>query len=92
MKTYNLYRWSVQARHGGPYSAPESLKLCLVGWRDHEAEVITTSAVEAADGRIITTHTGNKYILQDMDPAYREFLDKNNIPFDTNNPILLKKK
>jgi hypothetical protein len=92
MATYKLHRWSVRDRDENPYQAPECRTKCLVGFRDSEPKQIRTSHIVEANGREITTSSGSVYILEDMDPDYRAWLEEHDLEFDPENPVQFKKK
>lgn len=91
MATYHLYRWSLTSYASSPYFAPEQCKLSLVGYRDQNPCPIHTSDIKEVNGREITTTTGSVYILEDIDPEYRHWLNENGIEYDPANPIKVKK-
>ncbi len=84
---YKLSNWSVVSMINDPYLAPECNPICLMGFRDSEETEIRTSRIVAAEGKRVTTKSGNVYILQNVDPDYVAFLHTQNIVFDPNNPI-----
>jgi hypothetical protein len=88
---YNLYRWSVSAIYDNPYAAPEAGFACLVGHRNNEERRVRTSAIVSVKGREVTTFSGSVYILQDIDQNYRKFLEENNLEYDPEDPIKLRK-
>lgn len=87
MATYHLYRWSVT---GDFFQAPEIRQISLVGFRDQETKSVRTSHVMEVNGREITTRSGSVYILEDMDPDYRKFLEDTGYNIDEDNPIKIK--
>jgi hypothetical protein len=91
MATYHLYKWSIQGSFG-PYSAPESIRPCLVGFRGEDAKRVITSHIVETNGREITTSSGSVYILEDIDPDYLKYLDASGRTYDPMNPIPMKKK
>lgn len=88
MATYHLHRWSVS---GDAYQAPEIASKYLCGYRDQEEKPIRSSAITKIDGRTITTYSGSVYILEDIDPEYRQWLEDNEIAYDPENPIYFRK-
>ena len=88
---YHLYRWRVINAYNDPYRAPEANPKCLAGYRDKERKAVMTSAIVKAEGRQITTYSGSVYILEDMDPDYRQWLEKNNLSFDPESPLKIIK-
>ena len=88
MSTYHLHRWSVVA---DPYQAPEIQEKRLIGHRDQQPKAIRTGPVVKINGREITTWSGSVYILEDIDPEYRTWLEENNFCYDPENPLTLKK-
>ena len=68
--------------------------LCLTGEvynhpveRHYDGKLITTSYVEKAEGRTITTHSGTVYELGEIDPVYLKALKKSGIDYDPDNPV-----
>lgn len=90
MNTYRLHRWSI-VDDGDPYRAPEVRSLHLHGFRDDEQNAIVTSRVMEVNGRTITTRN-NIYILEDIHPEYLEWMGKNNMKYDYENPIKMVDK
>jgi hypothetical protein len=91
MATYHLYRWSVTSFSDNPWHAPEQRQLCLVGFRDQETKRVITSTIKEVNGREITTETGSKYLLEDIDPEYLSWMDAEGLVYDPINPIKVKK-
>lgn len=90
MATYHLYKWSVIPSRD-PYIAPDLNPGVLVGHRADDPREITTSRIVKAEGRTITTLSGSVYILEDIDPDYLLWLNQNNIPYNHEQPITVKK-
>lgn len=88
---YHLFRWSVTSMYDNPYMAPEANPKCLIGFRDQETKRVRTSALASINGREVTTQSGSIYILEDMDPEYRQWLDDNGLECDPDNPIRVRK-
>lgn len=92
-----LYKWSIGYAAGQDYVAPEIAKIGLIGKvynhpRKPDGWEVRTSAVVAANGRIITTHSGTVYELRgDPDPGYVAWLAANNLPpLDLDNPVKIR--
>jgi hypothetical protein len=91
--TYHLHRWSV-IMYGGPYTSPEASSKCLCGFRSpgNDAKKVRTSPIDKINGREITTESGSVYILEDMDPDYRSWMEQEGIEWDPECPLKFKKK
>lgn len=87
MTIYHLHRWSITR---DPYKAPEENTMRLSGFRDQDANKITTSIVVEINGREVTTYSGSVYILKDIDLDYLKFLDNIGEIYDWENPIRIK--
>jgi hypothetical protein len=92
MTTYRLHRWSVTQYSDDPYLAPEQQCASLLGTRDTDGRFVKTSPVVKVEGKQITTRSGSVYILEDMDPDFRLWLEEEGIEYDPENPITFKKK
>jgi hypothetical protein len=90
MARYNLHRWSVESV-GKAYWAPEQMRIALAGFRDQDIKKVITSSIVHVNGREITTASGSIYILQDIDPDYLTWMEKEGIVYDPINPIKVKK-
>jgi hypothetical protein len=90
MSTYHLYRWSVVGSTNDPFKAPEQIKVSLLGFRDQEEKKVRTSDIKEVNGREITTATGSVYILEDIDPEYRRWMEGEGLAYDPENPIKMK--
>jgi hypothetical protein len=89
-----IENWSTVNLAGTPFSAPEPVTLYLqgniYGHPDHDdGNCVTTNYIISVDERIVTTASGTKYLLGEEDPIWLEWLEKNNIEFDSENPIKL---
>ncbi len=87
-----LHRWSVTQSSDDSYLAPEQVSACLLGIRESDGRYVRTSPIVKADGKQITTKSGSVYILDDMDPDFRLWLEEQGIEYDPENPITFKKK
>lgn len=87
MSTYHLHRWSITTYSDDPWLAPEMNPICLLGCRIPGNKTVRTSPITQINGREITTETGSIYILEDMDPDYRHWLEDNGMEYDPANPI-----
>jgi hypothetical protein len=87
MATYKLHKWSVKT-DTDPYIAPECRSTRLVGYRDEETEHrVVTGPIVKVDGTTITTYSGSVYLLQEIDPNYKVWLDDHGHIYDPENPI-----
>jgi hypothetical protein len=86
-----LHRWRVTQYSDDPYLAPEANPPCLAGIRDSDGRTVRTSPIVKVDGKEITTKSGTVYILDDMDPDYRLWLEEQGIQYDPEHPITFKK-
>lgn len=94
LEHWYLMRYSEQ----GLYTPPELIKIHLVGIvynhpdpRHHNGKEIITSFIVNVSGRYITTRSGSIYYLGEVDKEYKDWMDKNNINFDPENPIKMIK-
>lgn len=92
MTTYHLHRWRVVYLYDNPYLAPEANPACLAGFREPDKKPVRTSPIAKVNGVEITTESGSVYLLEDMDPDYRDWLLENEIEFDPDNPIVIRKR
>lgn len=92
MSGIRLHRWSVTGSSDNPFAAPEQNLPCLVGIRDSDGKYVRTSPIAKAEGKEITTKSGTLYILEDMDPDFRLWLEEQGIAYDPENPITFKEK
>lgn len=92
MSGIRLHRWSVTQSSDDPYLAPEQIHACLLGIRDSDGKYVRTSPIVKAEGKEITTKSGTLYILEDMDPDFRLWLEQEGIEYDPENPITFKRK
>ena len=88
---YLLNNWSVVCTNNNPFTAPECLKIQLLGFRDNDPHKIITSSIVSAEGRLITTKSGSKYYLVDINKEYLSWMKNNGYNFDRDNPIKLKR-
>jgi hypothetical protein len=87
-----LHRWSVTQINDNPFLAPEANPACLRGIRETDGKCVRTSPIVKVDGKQITTNSGTVYILDDMDPDFRLWLEEEGIEYDPENPIKFKEK
>lgn len=92
MATYHLHRWSVTELYDNPYLAPEANPKCLIGFRSPDNKRVRTSPVKEINGMHITTETGSVYILEDMDPDFRHWMEEEGIEWDPEHPLKMKRK
>lgn len=92
MSGIRLHRWSVVSSCDDPFAAPELHQQCLLGIRDSDGKYVRTSPIAKAEGKEITTRSGTLYILEDMDPDFRLWLEEQEIQYDPENPITFKEK
>lgn len=91
MTNYLIDDWAV-SNYYSLYTAPELQLCCLIGYRSDVQKFIKTSPIKSANGRNITTASGTIYILGVIHPNYFEWLNKNNIQYNFNNPITIREK
>lgn len=91
MAEYHLHKWSVSSEND-PWKAPEAQAKCLAGIRCEDELQVVTSAIVAIDGRRVTTSSGSVYILEDIDPEYVAWMEKNGIEYDPETPIKIKRR
>lgn len=89
-----LENWSVVGAN--PYDPPELCPPQLAGevhGREgiEDGKRIRTSSLVEANGRTVKTATGSTYILGCPSPDYVEWMKKNDIKFDPENPIRMAK-
>jgi hypothetical protein len=89
-KTIRLENWHCFVPVN-PYLPPETLALCLRGEvYDHphypDGDRIRTSRVLSVEGKNITTQN-TVYVLGEIDPEYKKWIDENYPNWDANNPI-----
>lgn len=89
---YNLYKWRVVPLYNNACLAPEANSACLSGYRDGETFPIKTSPIKEVNGRQITTLSGSVYILEDIDVDYLSWCIDNNIDYNYDNPIKIKRR
>ena len=94
---YRLECWRIVVPEECKYTAPELVPLLVEGAvygnpRFEDGDPITTSSVVEVSGRIITTYSGSRYRLGEVDPRYKEWLDKNYLGWDPENPIRERRK
>ena len=92
MSGIRLHRWSVTQYSDDPYLAPEANPACLLGVRETDGKHVRTSPIVKAEGKEITTKSGTVYILDDMDPDFRLWLEEEGIEYDPEHPITFKRK
>jgi len=92
MAVYHLHNWSVTEGPPDPYRAPERNHKRLHGLREEDDQHVTTGPIVKIEGRNITTYSGSVYILGAIDPDYLVWIKENNIEYDPENPIRLKKE
>lgn len=88
-----LHDWCVRL-DGDGYKAPEQCEKYLEGHvfgspnpSFEDGDHITTSHLDHATGRIVTTRSGSRYRLGRIEPAYRAWLRKQGIPYDPRHPM-----
>lgn len=96
MTIARLENWAM-VEEGGAYTAPELRRRHLVGnvyghpGRHHDGKSIRTSRIAAAEGRVVTTKSGQMYLLGVIDPGYRKHLAEHHPDWDPENPIRVRK-
>jgi hypothetical protein len=86
MVPFHLHKWSLM-EHRDPFMAPEVSHKRLVGYRDDDPRQVITGPITKIDGNRITTYSGSVYILEDIDPAYLQWMKDNGYNFDPENHI-----
>lgn len=89
MNTYHLKDWSV-CTDSDYYTPPECLNKYLVGFRVEDGKRVSTSHIMKVNGNRIETRSGNIYILEDINPDYKNWIDEQGMDFDPDNPIKIK--
>lgn len=90
-----LELWSTTVERGSvaeSYIAPECARVIVRGIvtghpTKADGTLIDTSPVMKANGRTITTRSGNEYVLGEPNAAFVSFLKEKGIAFDPENPI-----
>lgn len=88
-----LENWSVvHGNHGNTdsYIAPEfqSLRGKVYNHPRHkDGTVVKTSRIIEISGKIVKTYSGSVYELGEVSPEYVDWMKKNNIEMDQENPI-----
>ena len=87
MKPTTITNWEVVgARH--QRVRPQFAGGCLSGLpANRDGKSIRTSPVVAAAGRIVTTHSGSRYILGEPMEAYVDWLRGLGVELDDENPL-----
>ncbi len=91
MAEYHLHKWSVSSEND-PWKAPEAQAKCLAGIRCEDDQQVVTSPIVSIEGRRVTTASGSVYILEDIDPDYVTWMKDNDIEYDPENPIRIKRR
>jgi hypothetical protein len=98
-----LENWSVRgswhAEQVDLFKAPETILLCLVGKvynhpksdKHHDGKEIITSPIQDVHGITIVTGSGTVYILGEIDPNYKQWLEDNGYSYNSENPIKIYK-
>ena len=89
-KTYHLSNWMLQTTADN-YTAPEAVRMYLVGFREEDQNPISTSYIVAVNGCEVKTHSGSTYILGEVSLEYLAWLTVNGYNHDPENPIKVKK-
>lgn len=92
MSGIRLHRWSVTQASDNPFLAPEANPACLLGIRESDGKYVRTSPIAKVEGKEITTKSGTVYILEEMDPDFRHWLEEEGIEYDPENPVTFKRK
>ena len=85
---YHIESWSVVELPS--LSKNREMRLC--GIRVEDGMNIVSSKIEYVEGRSITMHTGNIYILGMPSEEYLRHLQDTGIDFNKDNPILMNHK
>jgi len=87
---YILNNWSVIST-ADPYDAPEAVKTYLHGTRSEDNKTVKTSRIVKVNGKEITTKSGSIYVLGTISPEYLQWMKENNIQYNENQPIKIKR-
>lgn len=89
-----INNWSVGYSFTDPFKAPELQRHSLTGDAINHPRLgstfIKTSPIIKSSGRLVHTESGSMYFLMNIDPYYLDYLNRNNIPYDMNNPIKMR--
>ena len=89
-----LNNWSLRFYWISPDKAPELQQYSLNGDAVNHPRLgstfIQTSPIVKVEGRLIHTMSGSLYFLMDIHPDYLDYLKRNNIPYDIDNPIKMR--
>lgn len=85
--------WSMSRN---PFHAPElgteRLQGKVYGHPKYEDGVsILTAFIKSVDGKVVTTSSGRIYLLGEPDPKYVKWMKENNIPFDPEKPVRMRR-
>jgi len=86
---YHIESWSVVE---GPFSYHKEREMRLCGIRVEDGMNIVSSKIEYVEGRSITMHTGNVYILGTPSAEYLQHLQDTGVLYNKENPILMNYK
>lgn len=90
MKPIKLNNWSIVSYHD-PYLAPElvtkHLRGCGVNHPKFGNQEIRTSPIKTVKGRLVITQSGTQYLLGNIDPEYRKWIEKHYMNWNWRNPI-----
>lgn len=91
-----LEDWFIGWNAGQEYVAPEFRTKCIAGRiyghpfiEDGTDVKVSLSGLAKSKGRVITTKMGEVYELGKPEPGYRQWLQRENVPYDDANPIKL---
>ena len=90
--TDTLTDWWVRRSEGNGYTAPELCAPYLGGTSDKRGKCITTSYIDAVNGRLVRTKSGSVYRLGRVHPKYRAWLREQGWAYNAKQPIILRGK
>jgi hypothetical protein len=93
--TVKIELWSTTVR-GSAWITPELRETILQGYiyghpKHDEGRRVHTSPIVKAEGRIVTTRSGTVYELGEPDPRWLRWLKANNLEYNEDNPIKVRK-
>ena len=89
-----IENWQIKTAESDKYTAPELRPIRVKGQvvghdRFADGNWITSSPIIAAEGLTLTTATGSRYELGDVDPAYLAWLAEAGQEFNPEQPVII---